>query len=61
MTTSRATPELRTTYRYKCVDCRTKNTTDQPAEDNILNCSRCGYATVQVLEGVKHTTRRGRA
>lgn len=52
------TPNLRITFRYKCVDCGTKNTTETPPEDNVLHCSRCGFPTVQVCESVKHAMRK---
>lgn len=42
-----------TTFTYKCVDCGTKNDTTQPPPDNMLQCKRCGWPTVQTCEGVK--------
>lgn len=50
--------ELTTTWRCKCVDCGTRNTTNEPPVDNMLHCRCCGFQTVQVLEGVKHTVRK---
>lgn len=53
---SRSLP-LTTTWRCKCVDCGTKNTATEPPQDDMLHCSHCGFPTVQVVEGVKHTVR----
>lgn len=49
---------LITSFRFKCVDCGTRNTTTEAAQDNMLHCRCCGFPTVQVLEGVKHTVRK---
>lgn len=50
--------QLSTTYRFKCVDCGTRNTTTEPPQDHMLQCRCCGFPTVQVLEGVKHQARK---
>lgn len=39
-------------FTFKCVFCRTKNKTSNPPTDNMLDCSRCGFPTVQTLERV---------
>lgn len=53
-------PTLRTTFRYKCTDCGAKNTTDNPPEDCMLHCSKCGHLTVQTCEAVKHSIARNK-
>lgn len=52
------TPELVTTFLYKCVECGSKNKTNSPPEDCMLYCSRCGFPTVQTCEAVKHQVKK---
>lgn len=40
------------TFTYRCTDCGSKNDTKHPPEDCMLNCSRCGFMTVQTCDRV---------
>lgn len=40
-------------FTFKCVDCGTKNETTTPPSDNMMDCKKCGFCTVQVLDKVK--------
>lgn len=45
----------RVVFVFKCVDCQTKNETKIPPKDMMLDCSRCGWPTVQTLHEVIST------
>jgi DNA-directed RNA polymerase subunit RPC12/RpoP len=34
-------------FFYKCTDCQTANMTQAAPADNMLNCRKCGFSTVQ--------------
>lgn len=41
-------------FTFKCTTCRKRNETDNPPEDCVLHCTRCGIKTVQTFEGFAH-------
>lgn len=45
--------EGRTTFTFKCVDCGTRNESDYPQLDSMIQCSKCGFPTVQTCVKVE--------
>ena len=59
MANTSPTPSKRApVFTYQCTNCYTKNKTENPPEDFMLHCSKCGFLTVQTCEGVNAYLRR---
>lgn len=42
----------KTTFTYRCTNCRTTNNSSTPPTDNMIHCTHCGFLTVQTLHVV---------
>ena len=45
--------DLRPRFIYKCTSCQTRNGVNEPPEDFMVPCWKCGFLTVQTLHRVK--------
>lgn len=57
MRTSKAKRQIEaayeTTFLYKCTTCQARNGVQQPPEDSMAPCWKCGFPTVQTLHSVR--------